>query len=274
MTASLVSVVIPCHDYGRYLGEAIESALGQTHPAIEVIVVDDGSVDETVTVASRYPVRLIRQKHAGVCAAANRGIAAARGEFVLRLDADDALCPTYVEETVSALRRDPEAQFAYTEFGLFGARTGSYGIEPFDAESLAERNYIHASALMRRSAFERAGGYGLDMTGARCEEWDLWLSFADLGMRGVLVPGRLLRYRQHPSGGRNAARGLRRELLTIARLQDHHPRAFAPARLARRLLRLPGRLMGGRIPPWRAVKLVAFYGVMLIRVALGRGRRA
>lgn len=274
MSVPLVSIVIPCHDYGRFVGEAIASALAQTHPAIEVVVVDDGSRDGTADVAARYAVRVIRIEHGGICAAANAGIAAARGEFVMRLDADDALLPTYVEETLRPLLRDPDLHFAYTEFEKFGAGTGSYDVEDFDPETIAERNYVHASALMRRSSFERAGGYRRDMTGARCEEWDLWLSFADLGLRGVFVPGRLLRYRQHPGGGRNAFRGLGRELRTIALLQDHHPRTFAPPVLMSRLRSVPRRLITGRVSPRFAALLAAFYGVMLLRAAIGRARRA
>src|SRR5437870_5008653 len=91
----LVSIVIPCHNYARYVGEAIESALAQTHQPVEVVVVDDGSTDASKDVVSGYAVTLLAQPNRGVCAAANAGIRASRGEFVLRLDADDRLVHTY-----------------------------------------------------------------------------------------------------------------------------------------------------------------------------------
>ena len=276
MSGPLVTVVIPCRDGAAHLEEAIASALSQSYQPIEVVVVDDGSRDASADLAGRHPVRVVRQPPAGVCAAVNHGVRVARGDLVVRLDADDVLHPSYVEETVAALYASPDAHFAYTGVELFGARAAIVTPQAYDASSLAEHNFIHASALVRRASFLRAGGYALDMTDARCEDWDLWLTFAELGMTGVLVPRPLLRYRQHARGGRNAPRislqGARRELRTIARLQDHHPRTFAPPRLVARLARVPGRVLARRVTPRFALLLAGFYGVMLARAATGRGR--
>ena len=276
----LVSIVILCYNYGRYLGEAIESALVQTYAPIEVIVVDDGSTDDTVAVANRYPVQLIRQPNQGVCVAGNTGFAAARGEFVLRLDADDRLAPTYVEETVAALRVHPEAHFAYTAVAYFGARQGTYPIEPFAADTLAEWNYVNASALVRRDSLRRVGGYNLNMAGCRCEDWDLWLSFAERDMPGVMVPKPLLLYRQHAGASRGTLRlaslaTLRREAMMAGRLQANHPVLLANAALVRRLARLPSRLIRGEAS-WRfGGLLVGLYGAMLGHAMLcGLGRLA
>jgi len=261
--------VIPCHNYARFLGEAIESALRQTYTPIEILVVDDGSTDDTSEIARRYPVKLIAQPQQGVCAAVNNGVGAAQGTFVMRLDADDVLEPTYIEETLAALNRSPAAQFAYTEVAYFGAAAGTYPVEDFAPDSLAERNYVHASALMRHAAFDQVGGFDETMAAARCEDWDLWLAFAEHGLPGVLVRKPLLRYRQHVSGSRNrlawgAWSTWTRNVSMAKRLHANHPRLFAPRVLVRRLARLPGRLLRGDASPRFALLLVALYSVMLV----------
>jgi hypothetical protein len=273
-----VSVVIACHNYGRFLAEAIDSALNQTHHPMEVVVVDDGSTDNSVEVARRYPVRLLTQPNSGICVTANRGIAASRGEFVLRLDADDRLAPTYVEETLAVLTAHPEADFAYTSVEYFGAETGTYEIEDFDVATLTERNYIHASALMRRSGFDAAGGYDLGMRGSRYEDWDLWLRFAERGMRGLMVPKPLLQYRRHPAASRGtldmrSPRGLLREIRLASQLQDNHPYLYAAGPIVSRLRGLPVRLWNHEVTIGFALLYTGFAGVMLTRHCLRLARK-
>src|SRR3954468_8267905 len=104
MAGSLVTVVIPVYNGERFLGEAIESALGETHQPVEVIVVDDGSTDGSAAVAESYPeARLLRAENGGPGAARNVGVAAARGEAVANLDADDLMVPERVERQLEAV---------------------------------------------------------------------------------------------------------------------------------------------------------------------------
>ena len=110
----MVSVVIPCHNYGRFLAGAIESVLAQQYSPIELIVVDDGSTDDTFAVASRYPVtHCIRQRNLGLSEARNRGLEAAGGEFILFLDADDQLAADAIATSVECLMGRPECAFVY-----------------------------------------------------------------------------------------------------------------------------------------------------------------
>jgi GT2 family glycosyltransferase len=195
--APLVSIVIANHDYGRFLGEAIESALGQTHGEIEVIVVDDGSRDDSVEVASRYPVRLIRQENLGVARARNRGAQEAQGELLVFLDADDVLDRTFVERCWASLREQPaDVAYAYTQMELFGLESRIFPSHVFGSRTLvAEGNFVPVTTLLRRAAFESAGGF--DPTWAAKEDYELWLRLLARGLKGVLVPAPLLRYRRH-----------------------------------------------------------------------------
>jgi len=120
MQSPLVSVVVPTYNRGYCLARTIDSALGQTHPAVEVIVVDDGSQDDTAeVVSSRYGgdarVRLMRQANAGVAAARNAGMRAARGDYVALLDSDDVWEPWKLELQVACMRARPEVGMTWTE---------------------------------------------------------------------------------------------------------------------------------------------------------------
>src|SRR5215207_9860716 len=113
VVAGLVSVVIPCYNQAHFLGEAIESVLDQSYPNFEIIVVDDGSPDDTSEVAGRYPeVRLVRQENRGLAGARNAGLSYSEGEYVVFLDADDRLLPEALEAGLKCLKAHSECAFA------------------------------------------------------------------------------------------------------------------------------------------------------------------
>jgi asparagine synthase (glutamine-hydrolysing) len=180
----LVSVVIPCFNQGRFLGESIESALRQIHPALEVIVIDDGSTDETSAVAARYEsVRYIRQENKGLPAARNRGLTAACGEFVIFLDADDRLLPTAAALGVRAMREAPEAAFAFghyrsvTESGavLIEAPPSDLGPDPYAAFLGCNIVGTTASAIFRTAVLRELGGFDCSPRCWGCEDYELYL---------------------------------------------------------------------------------------------------
>src|ERR687898_2206392 len=107
--AALVTVVIPCYNQAHFLGEAIESVLSQSYPNFEIIVVDDGSTDNTSEVASRYEgVRLVRQENRGLAGARNTGIKHSEGEYLVFLDADDRLLPEALAVGLGCFEAHPE----------------------------------------------------------------------------------------------------------------------------------------------------------------------
>jgi hypothetical protein len=167
-SAALVSIVIPCFNQGCYVGEAIESARGQSHRPLEIVVVDDGSRDDSATVVAAYPdVRLIRQTHRGLIAARNAGLAAARGEYLIFLDADDCLTSDAAAIGVALLDERRDAALAAGRCLLMDHSRKplpTKPVPPVDRDfyaALLAGNYIWTpgAAVMRRDAVIEAGGY-------------------------------------------------------------------------------------------------------------------
>jgi glycosyltransferase involved in cell wall biosynthesis len=246
MSPPLCSIVITNHDYGRFVGEAIESALAQRHPALDVLVVDDGSTDDSLEVIARYPVRLIRSTGQGVIHARNLGACRARGELLLFLDADDVLDVEYVGRCHAALASAPRrVAYAYTHMRMFGTEERIFEAHPFSAQRLIAGNFIHVSALMRRDVFLAIGGYNPRFA-LGWEDYELWVRMLDRGYTGVLVPEPLLHYRQH---GQNRNRLSEQQLDELRwRIRLSYPRSSVsqilrhPVAAARWALRLRGRL--------------------------------
>jgi glycosyltransferase involved in cell wall biosynthesis len=183
--AGLVSVVIPCYNQAQFLGEAIESVLAQSYPRFQIIVVDDGSTDDTSGVAARYPgVRCVRQDNQGVSAARNSGLARSEGEYVVFLDADDRLLPEALEAGVGCLKAQPGCGFASGRY-RFIAGDGSF-LKPqrrrvVDKDSyvaLLRRNYIGppAAVMYRRAVFASVGGF--DPPADMSADTDMYLRIA------------------------------------------------------------------------------------------------
>lgn len=200
---SIVSVVIPAHDDERYVAEAIESVLGQTHREVEVIVVDDGSTDATASIARGFgePVRCVVQANAGPSVARNRGLELARGEYVAFLDADDRFQPERVALLVEALEgASKRAVFATTDAVLWD---GERGVRPFrvstpqagerDLTTFLDETWCYIGILARRDTLMRVGGFRHELW--RCEDYDLWLRLLCGGNTYAYVPGSLYLYR-------------------------------------------------------------------------------
>jgi hypothetical protein len=248
----LVSVVIPCYKQAEYLPSAIESVVRQTLSDWEIVVVDDGSPDDTAQVFARlgaaHPeqsMTLVRQPNSGLAAARNAGISASRGLYVLPLDADDEIAETMLEATTTLLDADRSVAFVYTDAVHF--REGSSEIVP--AEDLSPRrecevNQPNYAALIPRSVWEAAGGYNPNMTWGY-EDWDFWLSCIDHGLVGKRLPQPLFRYRVRPGSMFSSALAHDRELRR--QLRRNHPRLYTPRRRAVRLMRHSARRLVSRL---------------------------
>jgi glycosyltransferase involved in cell wall biosynthesis len=182
-----VSIVIPVFNYARYLGEAINSALSNKHVECEILVIDDGSTDNTADVARSYgsQIRYIYQKNQGVCAARNNGIREARAELIVFLDADDVLERDMVKHSLAALERlgDSFALVAHTmgKIGISGLPAPSHSPSTTqDMEisllDLLIMNRFPTAVLVRKQVFSEIGYFDTDLVVS--EDRDMWIRIA------------------------------------------------------------------------------------------------
>lgn len=200
---NLVSVVIPCYKQAHFLNHAIESVLNQTVPSHEIIVVDDGSPDETEAVAARYPdVRYVRQANQGLSAARNTGVRHSRGAFLVFLDADDRLLPNHFLVSLESFQRTPQAAFVCGNYRFIGDEQAIHRHDcrpqPDHYGTLLRSNFIGPphTVMFRREAVLRAGGFRTNLK--CCEDQDIYLRIA----RGAPVYCHhevIAEYRRHTS---------------------------------------------------------------------------
>ena len=193
----LVTTIIPAHNSSRWLGEAIESVLGQTYEPIEIVVIDDGSTDSTAGVAKSFPeVRYFHQSNQGPGPARNRGIALAQGELIAFLDADDLWLPTKTAAQAARLAANPKAGCSYCGMRLL-VEPGAELPEPFAAADV-DRTHVGllpTAFLARRSLFDEIGGFAED--GLHGEDLDVFMRVRDAGIEVEVVPEALVWYRIH-----------------------------------------------------------------------------
>ncbi len=195
-----ISVVIPCFNHGEFLSEAVASVTGIGRDDIELIVVDDGSTDkrtlEEMDKLGARGIKVIRQENKRLAAARNAAIAASRGEYIFPLDADDRMRSGWIDRAIEILRSDPKVGVVYGDAECFGTRTGPWETGPLDLDRMLDMNYIHASALYRRSVWEQNGGYDGTMPVQGLEDWDFWLGALEHGWHFSYIPEVFFEYRQ------------------------------------------------------------------------------
>lgn len=198
--APKVSVIIPCYNYGQYLDEAVDSVLRQTYQDFEIIVVNDGSTDaatnQLLQAYSKPHTQVIHTENQGVAAARNRGVSAAKGEYILPLDADDKIHASYLEKAVEVLDQHDRVGIVYGDVEFFGEKTGKWELPPYRFPEVLISNVIVCSGLYRKADWEKVGGYKPNMKEA-WEDYDFWLSLIELGVEVFHIPEVLFFYRRH-----------------------------------------------------------------------------
>jgi glycosyltransferase involved in cell wall biosynthesis len=264
----VVSVVVVCFNQAHFLPEAIESALNQTFLKTEILVVDDGSSDNTSQVASRYDqVRYLRQQNQGLAAARNAGLRNTNGEFVVFVDADDRLAPEALAIGVGALCAEPDCAFVAGRASLVdftGAPLENDLPSPDNREcyiQLLEGNFIAntASVMFRRSVFSAVGGFATERHVEACGDYELYLRIAR-AHRALLHGGRVAEYRRYSTAMSNDFGRMLRAAVTTLRRERAHLKGNGHRR----------RALQKGLRNWRAC-----YGWLLLEQALSNlsGRR-
>jgi glycosyltransferase involved in cell wall biosynthesis len=201
---ALVSVITPFYNAGKYFEQTFNSVMNQTFPWFEWIIVNDGSTKEEdiellESVASRDSrITVVTQKNGGLSCARNTGVKNTHTEFIVPLDADDVIAPTYLECMYWALHYNPQAAWCYT---------GSYGFQEqqyiwkyhFDAEKLKTYNFLVYSAMIRKKDLIEVGGYKVEKW-SYYEDWRFWLEMLSMGKKPVHVETCLFWYRRLDNG--------------------------------------------------------------------------
>ncbi|MFT4217181.1 MAG: glycosyltransferase [Micropruina sp.] len=199
-----VSVIMPTYNAGARIGAAISGVLTQSYSDLELIVVDDGSTDDTYRIATGFGdrVAVLQQANAGPNAARNRGIRAAAGELIALCDSDDFWLPNYLADALAVLERHPDrtwvtcAATALTDHGL-----RDYGVSPFgqfpaerQREAILQVNFVSIFSVFPRRMADEIGPFSEELH--RCEDWEYWARAIFSGWRVAFQPDSAAMYRQ------------------------------------------------------------------------------
>ena len=214
MTTPKVSIIIPAYNAARYIKEAVDSALAQTYPSVEVVVIDDGSTDDTKRILEPYigagKIKYVYQTNKGLAGARNTGIKNSSGEFIAFLDADDLFLPEKVAAQARVLEENRGYGVCYSDLThftdtnppTFFRHRYSYSSGNVFRELLKKQFINPLTVMARRSLFDEYGCF--DEALRRSEDWDLWLRWAHAGVRFYYLPKVLAQYRIRSAGNLSA----------------------------------------------------------------------
>jgi glycosyltransferase involved in cell wall biosynthesis len=207
MYKPLVSIIIPCYNYAKFVSDAIESALNQTYKNIELVIINDGSTDNSKEIILKYinlsNVIYLEQKNVGLAISRNNGIEKSKGEIILCLDADDWINPHYIENIVKNLT--DYKTIVTTDLYLADEFLNITEIIPYyptTYEKMLNQNYINGCAGFSKKLFMEVGGYDPKLTKLGYEDWDLWIRMMKVGAKSKVINSEdktnpFFKYRKH-----------------------------------------------------------------------------
>lgn len=223
-----ISIIVPCYNGARYIRETLDCLQKQTIDDWECVIVNDGSTDNSLEILKEYAAKDSRYKYIdkeneGPSIARNIGIAASSGKYILPLDADDIIAPTYAEKAISYLEEHPNCKLVYCKARFLGDRNDSVQLPVYNFYELPYENSIFCSCIYRRVDFDKTQGYNPNMV-FRNEDWDFLLYLLTEKDEVFCIPETLFFYRQHGIS-RNHNKD---EAYALANLQMimNHPRIY------------------------------------------------
>jgi glycosyltransferase involved in cell wall biosynthesis len=239
-----IAIIIPCFNQGRFLLEALKSLSPFDNHNLEVIVVNDGSTDEeTIHILqeiSTTGIRVFHKENGGVASARNFGIKSTDAPFFIPLDSDNLLYLPYLLEGLNWMKENPNCAVVYGDARIFGEKEGTWCNHPLKFEEIVFENYIDNCTLIRKSAWEKVGGYDVKSPVPTREDYILWLDFLRQGFEFHHLPEFCFGYRfLNDSKVRRQYRNLQRRLL----IQDY---IFIRQRLLIDVLQTQKKLSGAR----------------------------
>lgn len=229
----LVSIIIPCYNQAQYLEEAVQSAINQTYPNIEIIIVNDGSPDNTQEVADRLKrahsdiIRVVSQDNQGLSEARNAGIRESLGNYILPLDADDKIDKEIIKQCMDTLFSN-QADVIYTDIHCFGAQDNilRQGTSPFNI--ILFSNIPAATALYRREVWEKNSGYKINMKEGY-EDWEFWLNAFENNFKFAYHPEALFFYRIKQESMHVTAK--QTHLYLTSKVMMNHSKLYTPGKV-------------------------------------------
>lgn len=206
--SDLVSIIIPCYNQGEYIKETLQSVFSQTYENIEVIIINDGSTDNSdeiigALIKEHPSIQYISVPNSGVSKARNIGIAKASGKFVLPLDADDIILPEYTKMAIEAFKEDSALIVVTASGEFFGEENGPMNLPEFTMKKMLHGNIIYCPSFFKKEDWKKIGGFDEKMT--HLEDWDFYIRLTTLNPEKIKrLNYTALRYRiKKPAKARN-----------------------------------------------------------------------
>ena len=230
---NLVSIVIPVYNAEKYIIETLESAINQTYKNTEIICADDLSTDNSRQIIKEFAkdhrkIKLINlDKNSKTSVARNIAIQNSNGEFILPLDADDLIDPTYIKKAIDIFTANPDVSVIYCRAKRFGSVNKSWKMPKYSKHYMVYQNIVHCSGVFRKSDWGRYNGYNENM---KCglEDWDFWLNFVKNDKIFYRIDEELLHYRVVSNSRTDSA--LSNSKILTKQIHVNHPEMFTIGR--------------------------------------------